>query len=180
MGSSSGAHPHGLLVDKEGRVWYTGNGNGTIGELDPATGKVREHRAPSGGSPHTVVDRRFGRDLVLPVSPVTSGASTELAARSRKYRMSGGPYGPCARQARQRLGVPHERGQDGDHRFEDGEDLGAVHGPGSQPRRVATAPDGSLWITLYGKRQARARRSAAVKIIKEYEMPAGASGGRTR
>jgi len=23
----SGAHPHGLVVDKEGKVWYTGNGN---------------------------------------------------------------------------------------------------------------------------------------------------------
>src|SRR2546423_1153965 len=40
-----GAHPHGLLVDKEGKVWYTGNGNGTIGELDPTTGKVIEHKA---------------------------------------------------------------------------------------------------------------------------------------
>src|SRR5258708_36650373 len=28
----SGAHPHGRHVCKEGRVWYTGNGNGTIGE----------------------------------------------------------------------------------------------------------------------------------------------------
>src|ERR1700694_4921618 len=24
-----GAHPHGLVVDKQGTVWYTGNGNGT-------------------------------------------------------------------------------------------------------------------------------------------------------
>ena len=38
----SGAHPHGLLVDKEGKVWYTGNGNGTIGELDTKSGKVIE------------------------------------------------------------------------------------------------------------------------------------------
>src|SRR5258705_6384127 len=51
----AGAHPHGLLVDSAGKVWYTGNGNGTIGELDPATGKGIEHRAPSGGSPHTLV-----------------------------------------------------------------------------------------------------------------------------
>ena len=29
----------GLVVDAEGIVWYTGNGNGTIGRLDPKTGK---------------------------------------------------------------------------------------------------------------------------------------------
>jgi virginiamycin B lyase len=33
-----GARPHGLLVDRGGQVWYTGNGNGTIGHIDPGTG----------------------------------------------------------------------------------------------------------------------------------------------
>ncbi|HSG23056.1 MAG TPA: hypothetical protein VLA64_08885, partial [Azonexus sp.] len=28
-----GHHPHGLLVDRQGIVWTTGNGNGTIGRL---------------------------------------------------------------------------------------------------------------------------------------------------
>src|SRR5438477_6675637 len=41
-----GARPHGLLVDREGQVWYTGNGNGTIGHLDPRTGKGVEHKTP--------------------------------------------------------------------------------------------------------------------------------------
>jgi virginiamycin B lyase len=36
--------PHGLLVDGQGLVWYTGNGNGTIGRLDPSTGKVTEFK----------------------------------------------------------------------------------------------------------------------------------------
>src|SRR5215475_15075810 len=40
----AGAHPHGLLVDADGTVWYTGNGNGTIGHLDPKTGNVTEHK----------------------------------------------------------------------------------------------------------------------------------------
>ena len=35
-----GAKPHGLLVDKQGVVFYTGNGNGTIGRLEPTTGKI--------------------------------------------------------------------------------------------------------------------------------------------
>src|SRR5687768_5965457 len=48
--------PHGLLVDKSGTVWTTGNGNGTIGKLDPATGKIVEFKTPSGGGgPHTLI-----------------------------------------------------------------------------------------------------------------------------
>src|SRR3954468_5434349 len=42
-----GHRPHGLLVDKHGTVWTTGNGNGTIGKLDPATGKTVEYKTPS-------------------------------------------------------------------------------------------------------------------------------------
>src|SRR2546428_77878 len=58
-----GARPHGLLVDRTGRVWYTGNGNGTIGELDPRTGKVVEHKAPSGGDPAA---QKVGKEYTLP------------------------------------------------------------------------------------------------------------------
>src|SRR6266513_3327544 len=50
-------------------------------------------------------------------------------------------------------------------------------GPGSQPRRAATAPDGSLWITLYGNGKLAHVDPDAAKLIKEYEMPAGAHGG---
>ena len=49
-------HPHGLLVDRKGIVWTTGNGNGTIGRLDPATGTMREFPTPTrDGGPHTLV-----------------------------------------------------------------------------------------------------------------------------
>ena len=50
-------------------------------------------------------------------------------------------------------------------------------GPGSRPRRVATAPDGTLWITLYGNGKLAHVDPAASKIIKEYELPAGPNGG---
>ena len=32
--------PHGLTEDKAGNIWYTGNGAGLIGKLDPRTGEV--------------------------------------------------------------------------------------------------------------------------------------------
>ena len=43
-----GAKPHGLIVDKQGIVFYTGNGNGTIGRLDPASGKITEYETRGG------------------------------------------------------------------------------------------------------------------------------------
>src|SRR3989442_14557049 len=49
--------------------------------------------------------------------------------------------------------------------------------PGQRPRRQSDARYGTLWVTLYGSgRLARVDRAAG-KIIREYEMPAGANGG---
>lgn len=50
-----GAHPHDVAVAPDGGIWYTGQQNGTLGWLDPATGNVREARLPSGSAPHGVV-----------------------------------------------------------------------------------------------------------------------------
>ena len=50
-------------------------------------------------------------------------------------------------------------------------------GAGSRPRRVATAPDGTLWVALYGNGKLAHVDPAANRVVKEYEMPAGANGG---
>jgi virginiamycin B lyase len=173
----AGARPHGLLVDTRGQVWYTGNGNGTIGRLDPATGRVTEHKAPSGGDPHTLVidaesviwftvqnGQRIGR-----LDPKT-GAITE-------YKTRGNPYGIALDRAGQvwfcqiagdRLGRLDPR-------------TGAIAElplpAGSRPRRMAAAPDGSLWVTLYGSGKLVRLDPAAQKVVKEYALPAGANGG---
>jgi virginiamycin B lyase len=53
----SGHRPHGLLVDKQGMVWTTGNGNGTIGKLDSRTGMITEYKMPDPAAkdPHTAI-----------------------------------------------------------------------------------------------------------------------------
>jgi virginiamycin B lyase len=48
---------------------------------------------------------------------------------------------------------------------------------GSAPRRMATAPDGSLWVTLYGKGTLLRVDPVAEKVVKEYPLPAGPAGG---
>ena len=40
------AHPHSIINDRAGNIWYMGNGNGTIGKLNPATGEIKIHKMP--------------------------------------------------------------------------------------------------------------------------------------
>jgi len=91
--------------------------------------------------------------------------------------MSGGPYG----LALDKLGKVWvcRMGADkmGDHRHEDRQGLRGVHGAGTMPRRVAAAPDGTLWVTLYGVGRIAHVDPASAKVVKEYDMPAGERGG---
>jgi len=173
----SGAKPHGLLVDRAGQVWYTGNGNGTIGHLDPKTGRVVEHRAPSGGDPHTLVmddqdviwftvqsGNRIGR-----LDPRT-GAITEFKTRGRPYgiALDRAGYVWFCQLGGDRLGRL-------DPKSGAITELGLERG--SQPRRMATAPDGALWVTLYGTGKLLRVDPGAQKVTREYTLPAGDRGG---
>ncbi len=174
----AGAHPHGLVVDKQGTVWYTGNGNGTLGELDPNTGKVIEHRTPSGGgSPHTPVLDAEGNVWFTGQSGNYVAKFDRATRKITEYPMSGGPYGLAidregyiwvCRMADDKLGRLDPR-------------TGATRelsmGPGSRPRRVAASPDGSLWVTLYGNGKLAKVDPAAHKVVKQYDLPAGRNGG---
>jgi virginiamycin B lyase len=50
-----GSHPHDVSPASDGGVWYTGQRNGTLGHLDPATGAVREIPLGAGSAPHGVI-----------------------------------------------------------------------------------------------------------------------------
>ena len=172
-----GARPHGLLVDRAGQVWYTGNGNGTIGRLDPRTGRVTEHKAPSGGDPHTLVidDRgviwftvqgagRIGR------LDTGTGAITEYATRGNPYGLALDRQGHVwfCQLSGNRLGRLDPR---------TGTITELALERGARPRRIATAPDGSLWVTYYGTGKLVRVDPVARKVVKEYPLPAGPAGG---
>lgn len=173
----AGARPHGLLVDAAGIVWYTGNGNGTIGRLDPATGAVTEYRLPSGGDPHTLVIDAHGVIWFTVQAGNRIGRLDRASGAITEYRTSGRPYGIAIDQqarvwfcriAEDKLGrLDPAAGTIADL------DTGA----GSAPRRMALAADGALWVTAYGNGKLLKVDPDAMKIVREYAMPAGPDGG---
>jgi virginiamycin B lyase len=51
----AGSHPHDVAPAPDGGVWYTGQADGTLGHLDPATGEVRTVKLGTGSAPHGVI-----------------------------------------------------------------------------------------------------------------------------
>lgn len=174
----SGHHPHGVLVDKQGIVWTTGNRNGTIGRLDPASGKIIEYRTPSGGGgPHTLIISDDGSTVWFTMQSGDKIASLDTKTGAiREYQSSGGPYGLAldkagnvwfCRMGDDKMGVLDPRTGK----------MGEVDtGRGSRPRRVSAAPDGMLWVTLYGNGKLAKLDPAALKVVKTWQMPAGDAG----
>ena len=174
----AGHRPHGVLVDKQGIVWTTGNGNGTIGRLDPASGKITEYKTPSGGGgPHTLVITDDGATIWFTMqSGDKIGRLDTRTGAIREYKTSGGPYGLALDKAGNvwfcRMGADKMGRLDP----KTGKMSEVDTGRGSRPRRVATAPDGMLWVALYGNGKLAKLDPAAMKVVKEYQLPAGDAG----
>jgi virginiamycin B lyase len=173
-----GHHPHGLLVDRQGMVWTTGNGNGTIGRLDPASGRTTEFKTPSGGGgPHTLIITDDQSTIWFTMQSGNKVAS--LATRTgsiKEYPSSGGPYGLALDHAGNVWFCRMSDNKMGRLDPKSGQMTEVDMGSGSLPRRVAAAPDGMLWITLYGNGKLAKLDPVAVKVVKTYPLPAGDGG----
>jgi virginiamycin B lyase len=51
----AGSHPHDVAPAEDGGVWYTAQGIGRLGWLDPETGEIREVTLGAGSRPHGVI-----------------------------------------------------------------------------------------------------------------------------
>src|SRR5215207_1789902 len=75
----AGSRPHDAVPDRFGGVWYAGQGDGTVGRLDPSTGEVVVVRLGPGSAPHGVIigpdDAPWvtdgGLNAIVRVDPVT-------------------------------------------------------------------------------------------------------------
>lgn len=76
----AGSRPHDVAVGADGAVWYTAQGSGKLGRLDPATGRVTEVGLGPGSRPHGVIVGPDGApwitdgglDAIVRVDPATS------------------------------------------------------------------------------------------------------------
>jgi virginiamycin B lyase len=51
----SGSHPHDVAPAPGGTVWYTAQGSGKLGRLEPSTGKIHSIAIGQGSAPHGVI-----------------------------------------------------------------------------------------------------------------------------
>jgi virginiamycin B lyase len=174
----SGHRPHGLLVDKQGMVWTTGNGNGTIGKLDPATGRMTEFKTPSGGGgPHTLVITDDQSTIWFTMQGGDKVASLDTKTGAiKEYPSSGGPYGLALDKAGNVWFCRMGDNKMGRLDPRTGRMSEVDMGRGSRPRRVATSPDGTLWVTLYGNGRLAQLDPVAMKVVKTHALPAGDAG----
>lgn len=174
-----GTRPHGLVVDEKGTVWMTGNGNGTLLEVpfvNGQPGKMVAHKTPSGGSPHTII---FDGSDALWFTNQSADRVTRFERSSRKmteFETRDGPYGLAMDKAGnvwfcqasgQRVGrVDARTGKVSEI------DLGS----GSLPRRIAVAPDNTLWVVRYGDGKLTHIDAGSARVLKNYDMPGGEAG----
>lgn len=174
-----GTRPHGLVVDERGTVWMTGNGNGTLLEIpfrDGQPGAMIAHKTLSGGSPHTII---FDGKDALWFTNQSADKVTRFERSTRKmteFSSRDGPYGLAmdkggniwfCQASGQRVGrIDAATGKVSEI------DLGS----GSLPRRIAVAPDNTLWVVRYGDGKLTHIDAATARPIKSYDMPAGAPG----
>lgn len=88
-----GTQPHTCIVDARGYVWYSGNRNGTIGRIDPATGEITRYPVPDSTvrDPHTMVFDPKGN---IWFTAQGSNAVGHLDVTTGKFRIVKIPFPP--------------------------------------------------------------------------------------
>jgi len=81
--------PHGIAVSRDGKVYFTAEGNKVVARLDPATGKVDQQYATGQNGTHMVLFSRDGSRMFAAnigsdtVSVLTPGAEAKTIATGK-------------------------------------------------------------------------------------------------
>lgn len=175
----NGHQPNSVMVDRKGMVWTTGYGNGTIGKLRPSTGTIAEFAVPSGNAsgPHTLALGNDDETLWFTMQTGNRiGSVDTLTGRIAEYETSGSPSGIAVDRAGNVWWC--RSGDDKLGRLDPwtGKISELDLGRGSRPRRIATSPDGMLWVTLYGNGRLAKVDPAASRMVDNYPLPDGNAG----
>ncbi|HKY74607.1 MAG TPA: hypothetical protein VJS45_00590, partial [Acidimicrobiia bacterium] len=174
-----GTHPHDVAVAPDGRVWFTGQGDGTIGRLDPKTGRITSIDLPSGAAPHGVIVDARGNAWVT-----DGGLNAIVRVDRRTHRVQVHPL-PDASDANLNTatfagdGTLWFTGQAGVHgRLRPDGTVAVFDSPrGDGPYGIATTPGGDVWLaSLAGSYIARVR--SAQGQLDVVDVPTAGGGAR--
>ena len=167
-------YPHDPAVDEAtGLVYYAGSNESCIGQLNPETGQFQAWPTATPDSyPHglVVVDGRvyftgIDEDLIGSVDPAT-GQATDFPVDAV------GPHTPTLHQGA--IWFTAQRGgQFGRLDLATGQaTIGQFSAPNTGPYGIWPAPDGSLWVALFGtNRLARIDAAAEPASAQEIVLP---------
>jgi len=148
--------PHGLVADQDGNIWFTAISKGYVGKLNPETGEVTEYRMPDKREvdPHTPV---FDQSGILWFTAEESSYIGRLDPKTGDIKLQATPtlhavpYGIVVNGK----GVPFFC-EFGTNRLAsiDPKSLAIREYPlpeGARPRRLALAPDGTVYYSDYAR-----------------------------
>ena len=175
-----GSRPHDVSPAADGAVWFTAQGSGHLGLLDPATGEHRMIDLGDGSRPHGVITARDGaawvtdggRNSIIRVHPATD-ALTEylLPEQAADANLNTAVFGDD--------GVVWFTGQEGWYGKVDARGVVSVfrapRGPG--PYGITATPDGEIYFaSLAGSYVGRI--DTATGAATELEPPVPGQGSR--
>jgi virginiamycin B lyase len=174
-----GDHPHDVAPAPDGRVWYTAQGGGALGVLEPDTGDVERVELGQGSAPHGVIVgpdgapwvTDSGLNAIVRVDPETLDVETFPLPRPDDANLNTATFDGD--------GMLWFTGQAGiygrlDPRSGDMEVFDAPRGLG--PYGIATTPDGTVWFaSLAGSYIARVAPDGTAEVV---DVPTAGGGAR--
>lgn len=174
-----GTHPHDVAPAPDGRVWYTAQGSGALGVLDPGSRRTRHVPLGPGSAPHGVVVGPDGApwvtdgglNAIVRVDPETLDVA--------RFPLPGSAYANLNTAAFDGDGVLWFTGQSGVYgRVDPGTGRVRVFDAprGEGPYGIAATPSGTVWLaSLAGSYIARIRADGRLAVV---DVPTPGGGAR--
>jgi virginiamycin B lyase len=175
----AGAHPHDVAPAPDGRIWYTAQGSGELGVLDPDTRRTRQVPLGPGSAPHGVI---IGPDGAPWITDGGLNAVVRVDPESlevSRFALPGSGYANLNTAAVDGDGVLWFTGQSGIHgRLDPGTGRVRVFDAprGEGPYGIAATPSGTVWLaSLAGSYIARIRSDGRLAVV---DVPTPGGGAR--
>lgn len=173
-----GSGPHDVAVAADGKVWYSGQRNGTLGLLDPATGKDTSIPIGSGSSPHGVIVGPDGSPW-LTDGGLNANVRYDLRTKKFDYYMLPPqmPYANLNTGVFDKDGIYWFTGQNGVHGYVDPKT--GKHDSWKSPRRgtygITVTPSNEVWyVALAGDHLGKIdKKTGEVMIVEPHKKGAG-------